>query len=114
MIRRPPRSTLFPYTTLFRSWTGVLYAALAMPFLGGLLPELPLRLPALPVRQAASAPSTQPGLHPPSGSSAALGLLPTRFYEARVPATLTNTRAQHHSIPWPLVALAAYVLVTAC
>src|SRR3989442_2842271 len=24
MIRRPPRSTLFPYTTLFRSWTVVL------------------------------------------------------------------------------------------
>src|SRR5258708_29863750 len=23
MIRRPPRSTLFPYTTLFRSWFGV-------------------------------------------------------------------------------------------
>src|SRR2546429_5295231 len=23
MIRRPPRSTLFPYTTLFRSWDGV-------------------------------------------------------------------------------------------
>src|SRR3712207_2783115 len=23
MIRRPPRSTLFPYTTLFRSWTGI-------------------------------------------------------------------------------------------
>src|SRR3712207_8609562 len=22
MIRRPPRSTLFPYTTLFRSWCG--------------------------------------------------------------------------------------------
>src|SRR2546422_1542089 len=22
MIRRPPRSTLFPYTTLFRSWEG--------------------------------------------------------------------------------------------
>src|SRR5436190_18567510 len=37
MIRRPPRSTLFPYTTLFRSWgivgagvsTVVGYAALA-------------------------------------------------------------------------------------
>src|SRR3712207_7571250 len=28
MIRRPPRSTLFPYTTLFRSvWTVVRYAA---------------------------------------------------------------------------------------
>src|SRR3712207_7079586 len=24
MIRRPPRSTLFPYTTLFRSWNEVL------------------------------------------------------------------------------------------
>src|SRR3989449_5564281 len=24
MIRRPPRSTLFPYTTLFRSWSRVL------------------------------------------------------------------------------------------
>src|SRR2546426_9361534 len=24
MIRRPPRSTLFPYTTLFRSWLGLL------------------------------------------------------------------------------------------
>src|SRR5260221_395310 len=24
MIRRPPRSTLFPYTTLFRSWPGPL------------------------------------------------------------------------------------------
>src|SRR3989441_4512442 len=23
MIRRPPRSTLFPYTTLFRSWAGM-------------------------------------------------------------------------------------------
>src|SRR5256885_14350299 len=27
MIRRPPRSTLFPYTTLFRSWAA--YAALS-------------------------------------------------------------------------------------
>src|SRR5260370_15708547 len=26
MIRRPPRSTLFPYTTLFRSWTLALAA----------------------------------------------------------------------------------------
>src|SRR2546428_8480467 len=26
MIRRPPRSTLFPYTTLFRSW-GAIYSS---------------------------------------------------------------------------------------
>src|SRR2546430_16773492 len=30
MIRRPPRSTLFPYTTLFRSIIGIL-AAIAIP-----------------------------------------------------------------------------------
>src|SRR2546425_2127499 len=29
MIRRPPRSTLFPYTTLFRSTSGRLPSALA-------------------------------------------------------------------------------------
>src|SRR3712207_7677961 len=33
MIRRPPRSTLFPYTTLFRSqvWLAVVLKALVMP-----------------------------------------------------------------------------------
>src|SRR2546426_8595725 len=30
MIRRPPRSTLFPYTTLFRSWQARLLALYAM------------------------------------------------------------------------------------
>src|SRR2546430_10911455 len=30
MIRRPPRSTLFPYTTLFRSLAGSLFAVLWM------------------------------------------------------------------------------------
>src|SRR5260370_5278528 len=29
MIRRPPRSTLFPYTTLFRSRTGTIRASVA-------------------------------------------------------------------------------------
>src|SRR3712207_8277519 len=28
MIRRPPRSTLFPYTTLFRSWLAQIQTAL--------------------------------------------------------------------------------------
>src|SRR3712207_8642838 len=30
MIRRPPRSTLFPYTTLFRSGTGAITALMAL------------------------------------------------------------------------------------
>src|SRR3712207_8017375 len=36
MIRRPPRSTLFPYTTLFRS--GLLFLIFVL-FVGGLEPE---------------------------------------------------------------------------
>src|SRR3712207_8563927 len=31
MIRRPPRSTLFPYTTLFRSWRPKLILASGSP-----------------------------------------------------------------------------------
>src|SRR5436190_16079806 len=34
MIRRPPRSTLFPYTTLFRSKLGWAHGALATTFPG--------------------------------------------------------------------------------
>src|SRR2546429_6353422 len=34
MIRRPPRSTLFPYTTLFRSIAGYTVDAEVNPFLG--------------------------------------------------------------------------------
>src|SRR3712207_8725006 len=30
MIRRPPRSTLFPYTTLFRSYVAEMFAAFGM------------------------------------------------------------------------------------
>src|SRR3712207_7031412 len=40
MIRRPPRSTLFPYTTLFRS---LLLGQVAV-FLVDLLPELPIEV----------------------------------------------------------------------
>src|SRR3712207_8966582 len=38
MIRRPPRSTLFPYTTLFRSWPNV-YARAADPSLSNVEQE---------------------------------------------------------------------------
>src|SRR2546426_8472674 len=37
MIRRPPRSTLFPYTTLFRSIDGVRLRALRIDPRGGLV-----------------------------------------------------------------------------
>src|SRR3712207_7394167 len=52
MIRRPPRSTLFPYTTLFRSGVGAVLAHvgahqpadLPVPGLAGLRVELAERL----------------------------------------------------------------------
>src|SRR5258707_1412757 len=34
MIRRPPRSTLFPYTTLFRSLIDYIFRELAITYLG--------------------------------------------------------------------------------
>src|SRR5260370_28340034 len=37
MIRRPPRSTLFPYTTLFRSWAAI--AGAWQPHIGGGTPR---------------------------------------------------------------------------
>src|SRR3712207_6898107 len=42
MIRRPPRSTLFPYTTLFRSQAGPHHHAIAVP--GGRRPPYPPRM----------------------------------------------------------------------
>ena len=43
MIRRPPRSTLFPYTTLFRSPTGTAYKASAAEIRKHLLKRLGLK-----------------------------------------------------------------------
>src|SRR3712207_7568131 len=43
MIRRPPRSTLFPYTTLFRSAL-VSDASIGFLFLGGVIPGLLMAL----------------------------------------------------------------------
>src|SRR3989442_13289481 len=62
MIRRPPRSTLFPYTTLFRSVSAPLQPA---------PPDRPL-LHAARVRRAAAPPHAA-GI-PPRGSRAAGGL----------------------------------------
>src|SRR5258708_19829132 len=48
MIRRPPRSTLFPYTTLFRS--GVVDHAAGLDLLGGLCLRVEEYRPGIDVR----------------------------------------------------------------
>src|SRR2546426_10025042 len=44
MIRRPPRSTLFPYTTLFRSWDefaiGTYFTVSTVFLIMGLIPDI--------------------------------------------------------------------------
>src|SRR4051794_41545228 len=46
MIRRPPRSTLFPYTTLFRSRGSYSFADLSQEVLEGVLDMLSGRYPS--------------------------------------------------------------------
>src|SRR2546422_6875898 len=41
MIRRPPRSTLFPYTTLFRSGVSLLSMAACAPLFALIVPPQP-------------------------------------------------------------------------
>src|SRR5258707_6872813 len=50
MIRRPPRSTLFPYTTLFRSSEGVEEGRRAHPAPGPVPKLTPEQLVQLPAR----------------------------------------------------------------
>src|SRR2546429_4553628 len=52
MIRRPPRSTLFPYTTLFRSPAKSQMRRLKP----ALLPRAPAKLPTSPTTAAAPSP----------------------------------------------------------
>src|SRR2546422_5159587 len=42
MIRRPPRSTLFPYTTLFRSIAGSPRRSLGLPYCLGAVGQSPI------------------------------------------------------------------------
>src|SRR2546422_2303084 len=44
MIRRPPRSTLFPYTTLFRSLAAWLAVAVVFTLVAGVLAVRPQRV----------------------------------------------------------------------
>src|SRR3712207_8670447 len=68
MIRRPPRSTLFPYTTLFRSWTEGAGACRARAREGArrVRRGRPAALPQRP-------PQRRAGSRPPAGGGGARG-----------------------------------------
>src|SRR2546426_638677 len=69
MIRRPPRSTLFPYTTLFRSRLPAVEALLAEPDVGALLAAgaHPRALVVRAVRETIDAARADGGTAPPEG-----------------------------------------------
>src|SRR5256885_7416485 len=56
MIRRPPRSTLFPYTTLFRSLAGFGNLSLAILVVGGIIVRIPRPSPRPAAVKAISEP----------------------------------------------------------
>src|SRR5260221_5692715 len=64
MIRRPPRSTLFPYTTLFRSLHSRIYWPVLWTFTGYRRP-----LPVKPSRTRAGSQSISPPTRSPSRRS---------------------------------------------
>src|SRR2546422_6155617 len=66
MIRRPPRSTLFPYTTLFRSITsreGASVAKIGFNVFGSARNETTSRPPDLPIRSEEHTSELQSRLH---------------------------------------------------
>src|SRR2546426_3254061 len=66
MIRRPPRSTLFPYTTLFRSQA--VRAGDLSAHLGAAVPRhAPAPAPGTPAQGEAHRDRRAPGADPPSG-----------------------------------------------
>jgi beta-lactamase regulating signal transducer with metallopeptidase domain len=110
------------------AWTAVLYAALAMPLLGQVLPQLPVLVPVEPAAQPVAshsstmrfatlnheavpavlvsdvAPSLRPVARPvPSEEEA------TRI----IPAAATTIASQPITIPWPLLLVGLYCLVAA-
>jgi len=120
MIRRPPRSTLFPYTTLFRSATGLLASLPLMPewyviilalaalsLLG--LQWAPLAwcfvllagAAAAPVAQALWSASRAHWAGPPAGRRARAGrFLLTAFLHLIQPLARLSGRLRHGLTPW--------------
>src|SRR3712207_7427688 len=88
MIRRPPRSTLFPYTTLFRSFC-----------LTGARPIAPVQLSEIADRAGAGQP--QPAAAP--GECSALDLLPA--YADHLDRKSTRLNSSHANISYAVFCL---------
>src|SRR2546422_4687947 len=91
MIRRPPRSTLFPYTTLFRSLAPI------VPDVGDAGPGAAVR------REEVESPAREPGRPgfgaARDGAAAAACQIPVRGHEGE--AVCNERRAEQREYQWP-------------
>ncbi len=88
------------------AWTAVLYAALAMPFLGRFLPQLPVPIPIELAAQPSNPPTTAPGMLAAVSLPRSAGALAG---ESAGNLTATARPGQPAtSIPWPALALSLY------
>lgn len=97
-------------------WTAVLYAALAMPFLGRMMPPVPLPVPAMPVARAATANVPAGALSPDDSSAGPAVVLPAvvddrPVTEAAAPVPEVPARHSKIRISWLAVVAGAYFLV---
>src|SRR3712207_7159215 len=93
MIRRPPRSTLFPYTTLFRSWTATVELPAAGPW-RVITDFQPLGGPALVLATDV----TVTGAHAPAA-------LPATATETTVDRKSTRLNSSHANISYAVFCL---------
>src|SRR3712207_9496651 len=100
MIRRPPRSTLFPYTTLFRSVRCLAF--------GGLLAAVGTGTAALPVRYAvAVAVGIGETLHDTAGQTAVPRVVPDALLE-RANGRLVSSSVVTNESAGPLLGAALF------
>src|SRR3712207_8670579 len=94
MIRRPPRSTLFPYTTLFRSTTGEALRAAALA-----IQSAAAALQAAAAVQAPAGPASEAPAVSPTRSEEHTSELQSRQY--LVCRLLLEQKQNHPPLPFP-------------
>src|SRR3712207_8066291 len=102
MIRRPPRSTLFPYTTLFRSWPGAAAGSADAPSASTTSAYLILSAPPAPLlaKQGRDRKSTRLNS---SHANISYAVFCLKKKKLRQPLLLdTTSTVIHHTTPSPV------------
>jgi len=86
MIRRPPRSTLFPYTTLFRSFTADKWAQASAGTTGGATATIGTGGVAEIAGSVIVKPGFTIGVNAVVGTATGTSLMGILFHEVRLPA----------------------------